>query len=101
MTKSKRHHSKLPPVAIQKLLARKGMTGITKTLGVTPTAIKKYIKNNEAPQATEMAAQMLFERETGGGTGNQKTALIRGEPEFINMVGKMAKLSHGVFTPID
>ncbi len=99
--KNKRHHMKLPPIAIQKLLNKKGMTGITKTLGITPTAVKKYLKNNEAPQATEIAAQMLFERESGTSQDNQKTALIRGEAEFINMVSKMAKLSHGVFTQID
>lgn len=99
--KTKRHHIKLPPVAIQKLLTKKGMNGITKTLGITQTAIKKYIKNNAAPQATEMAAQMLFDRETGIPEVSQKTALVRGEPEFINMVNKMAKLSHGTFTAID
>lgn len=97
----KRIHSKLPPMHIQKIVSKHGLNNAAKRLGITPTAINKYLKDNKAPQTTEMAAQMIFEKETGEIESTHKTALIRGEVEFINIVSKMAKISHGSFTPLD
>ena len=95
----KRIHIKSTPIHIQKIVSKYGVEKSAKSLGITPTAIHKYIKLNEAPQVTEMAAQMIFERDTAPNA--QKSVLIKGDAEFLGMLAKLTKNMHGSYTAID
>ena len=70
----KRIHIKLPPQHITKILSKYGMERTTSELGITETAVKKYIKLNAAPKATEVAAQLLLEKDNPSGTGQKDSA---------------------------
>ncbi len=95
----KRIHIKLPPQHITKILSKYGMEKVTEQLGITETAVKKYIKLNAAPKATEIAAQLLLEKDEIH--AGDKTAVVRGEPELLKVVGKIVKSADGHFTLID
>lgn len=93
----KRVHIKSQPHNIQRIVDKSGIILAAQSLGITPTAIKKYIKEQKAPQATEMAAQMVFEM----GALKQKTAIIKGEQEALDMFQKIAEISKVNFSFID
>lgn len=95
----KRQHKKLPPVNISKIVKKNGIVASSKNLGITPNAIQKYLKKNEAPQATEMAAQMVFEWDAP--KEGKKIAIVSGDPEFLSTIEKIAKLTNVTYTPID
>jgi predicted transcriptional regulator len=96
---TKRIHIKLPPIHIEKIVAKHGIEQSSKFLGITGSAIKKYIKDHKAPQPTEMAAQMVFERDVP--RGDKKMAIVRGDANLLNMLEIIAKSAHCVYTPIE
>lgn len=93
----KRHHAKLPPVSIRSLISSRGDIAAAKELGVTPNCLKKYIKADAAPYASEVAARYLC-------TSNEntdKTAIIKVDRDTISAVKRLIEASGGKFSSLD
>lgn len=74
-----RKHIKSKPINIQKLINSLGPQRASASLGITPSAIMKYIRVDKAPLATELAAQSIV-----AGNSNQEAAFImRGSPDLL------------------
>lgn len=88
----KRIHRKLPPNHIKKYAADKGINIAAYDLGITKTAIQKYLKDNKAPQATEIAAQFLTTSNT-----NQKESdamvLMKVDKDILPILEKLGKVT--------
>ncbi len=80
----RRIHIKTKPVNIDKLIKSAGINNASVSLGVTPSALKKYINADRAPLATEIAAKLLC-----GSNLNQETALLKADHETIAAVKKL------------
>lgn len=91
--KMKRNHRKSLPINIEKLIKSVGAEKAAISLGVTPNAVKNYVRNKAAPYATEVAAQSLC-------TSNSNAAIIHGDPELLSAVKKIMQLGNGRFVDI-
>lgn len=89
----KRKHIKSEPINIQKLISHLGANKAAISLGITPGAIKKYVRDRSAPYATELAAQSIC-------VSNENGAIIYGDSELINAVKKIMSLGSGKFIDI-
>lgn len=87
---SKRIHKKSVPNHIARIVSKYGINKAADDLGITMTAVKKYIKDNKAPYATELAAQLLFEKNSDH---LSKTALIKFDPNMLPLLEKMGTLT--------
>lgn len=94
----KRIHIKSVPHYIRKIVEINGLEKSANSLGITTNAVSKYLKRNEAPQVTEMASQLIFERNN---ISTKKSVIIKGDNDFISMIEMVAKNSHCTLTPIE
>lgn len=93
----KRIHIKSTPVNIQKLIDSIGTAEAAVSLGVTPSALAKYIRTKKAPKASELAAQLIL----GANENQEATLLLRGSPDLIRALKAITAISGGKFKDFD
>ncbi len=91
----RRIHIKSVPNNITALVKAAGAEDAANSLGITPNAIKKYIRFKVAPKSTEIAAGALL-----GGTQDNVTAVVQCDSETLNVIKRLIESSHGNMTVI-
>ena len=86
-----RYHIKLSPVHIAMLLNRVGDKKASDALGVTPSALRKYIRAGKAPKATELAAQSIV----AGNANRPSSAIVHGSDDLLKALEAVASMSGG------
>lgn len=89
-----RIHVKSKPINIQKLIDSLGAENAAISLGVTSSAVKKYIRMGKAPKASEIAAQSLL------GSNNNTAIIIHGSADLLAAVRAVADMGGGRVTVI-
>lgn len=92
----KRNHAKLEPISIAKLIKSLGDKQAADSLGLTPPALKRYLKNGKAPYATEIAAQSIV----ASNINKDITAVISGDQNIIEAVKLLIESNNGVYKKI-
>ncbi len=91
-----RTHIKSTPTHIKMLLTRMGDKKASSALGVTPSALHKYIRSGKAPLATEIAAQSLCT----SNLNKPATAIITGDDGLLETIKRIVELGSGGFQQI-
>lgn len=89
----KRIHVKSAPVNIALLIKNIGDVRASAALGVTPSAMNKWLRVGKAPKAAEIAAQSLCQSNTNKVT----TAVITGDQELLDTIERVIMLGNGDF----
>lgn len=97
MKSPKRLHIKTKPVNINKLISSAGLTQAGIKLGLTPSALNKYVKADLAPLATEIAAKSLC---TANTDREESTILLRGDVDIVTAIKKIAIRGGASYTEI-
>lgn len=93
----RRQRVKTKPVNLDKLIKIMGEDKAGNSLGLTPFALRKYIRLDAAPLSTELAAQLLC----GSNLNKQTSAVITADPTFIDAVKKIVEGSGGSYSRIN
>jgi len=94
-----RLHIRVEPLNLIKLIKSIGYTKSAESLGITPAAIKRYIKSGKAPKPTELAATSIIGMQAMS-LSNDVTVIVRADQSVISAVKMMIESNKGTCTKL-